>query len=70
MENLQSVASSYTVTLEEDSETKDLILPFPDSLIKELKWEINDTLSFELNIHSPGFIIKNISLEDRQKKSL
>lgn len=69
MENLQSVASSYTVTLEEDPETQDLILPFPDSLIKELQWEINDTLSFELNTHSPGFTIKNISLEERQKKS-
>lgn len=68
MENNQPV-TSYAVTLEEDPETKDLILPFPDSLIKELTWKINDTLSFELNIHSPGFTIKNISLEDRQKKT-
>lgn len=35
------------VTLEEDPETGDLVLPIPDELMKEMGWEIGDELIFE-----------------------
>lgn len=34
----------WTVTLEEDSETKDLMLPLPPDLLDCLDWNIGDTL--------------------------
>ena len=40
---------SYTVTLEEDPETGDLILPFPEDMLKEVGWKEGDTLDWEDN---------------------
>ena len=40
---------SYLVTLEEDSETGDLILPLPDELLKEAGWKTGDTLDWKDN---------------------
>ena len=40
---------SYTVTLEEDPETVDLILPFPEDMLKEVGWKEGDTLDWEDN---------------------
>jgi hypothetical protein len=37
----------YTVTLEEDPETGDLILPFPEGMLEEMGWCEGDTLNFE-----------------------
>jgi len=39
----------HIITVEEDPETGDLILPFPDGLCDQLGWEINDTLDWEDN---------------------
>lgn len=40
---------SYTVTLEEDPETGDLVLPFPEDMLKEVGWKEGDTLDWEDN---------------------
>ena len=40
---------SYTVILEEDPETGDLILPFPEDMLKEVGWKEGDTLDWEDN---------------------
>ncbi len=40
---------SYTVTLEEDPETGDLILPFPEDMLKEVGWKEGDTLDWKDN---------------------
>jgi len=40
---------SYLVTLEEDPETGDLILPLPDELLKEAGWKTGDTLDWKDN---------------------
>ena len=40
---------SYTMTLEEDPETGDLILPFPEDMLKEVGWKEGDTLEWEDN---------------------
>jgi hypothetical protein len=37
----------HTVTLEEDPETGDLILPFPEGMLEEMGWCEGDTLNFE-----------------------
>ena len=34
----------YTVTLEEDPDTGDLLLPFPDELLERMGWVEGDTL--------------------------
>jgi len=38
-----------TVTLIEDPETGDLIMPFPEGMCDELGWEIGDTLIWTVN---------------------
>lgn len=62
----KTMSKEYTVTVEEDSLTKELVLPFPPELINELKWEINDTLDFQAQ--GSGFVIKNLSLEERNSE--
>jgi len=37
---------SWTVTLQEDPETGDLILPFNDEILNELGWKDGDTLEW------------------------
>ena len=37
---------SWTITVEEDPETGDLILPFPEDLLKETGWSEGDTLTW------------------------
>ena len=39
----------WTVIVEEDPNTGDLILPFPPELLKELGWNENDTLVWSDN---------------------
>lgn len=36
----------WTITVEEDPETGDLILPFPEDLLKETGWREGDTLTW------------------------
>jgi hypothetical protein len=38
--------NTWTITLEEDSETGDLILPFPEDLLKQAGWTEGDTLEW------------------------
>ena len=40
--------TSYTVTLEEDGD--DLILPIPEELLKELRWNTGDMLEWDLSL--------------------
>jgi len=39
--------TKHTVILEEDPETGDLILPFPEGMLEEMGWCEGDTLDFE-----------------------
>jgi hypothetical protein len=49
---------SYTVILEEDPETGDLILPFPEDMLKEVGWKEGDTLDWGDNKDGTFSIIK------------
>ena len=39
----------YTVTVEQDPESQDLLLPFPQELLEELGWESGDTIYWHDN---------------------
>jgi hypothetical protein len=45
---------SWTVTLEEDKETNELILPFPEDLLTEMQWKEGDVLDWNV---VDGFVI-------------
>jgi hypothetical protein len=56
----------WTVTVKEDLETGDTILPFPEDMINELGWLDGDILNF--SIQDNETIITNKSLQERVKK--
>jgi len=38
--------TTWTITVEEDPETGDYILPFPEDFLKEAGWQEGDTLEW------------------------
>ena len=36
--------TTYTVKLEEDPETNELVMPFPPELLAQMGWDFGDTL--------------------------
>ena len=38
---------TWIVELEEDPETGDLVMPLPPAILKELGWDIGDTLTWD-----------------------
>ena len=40
---------TWIITLEEDPETGDLIMPLPQELLKDNGWEIGDTLEWSVD---------------------
>ena len=41
------IEQRYTVTLETDPETGDLVMPFPPELLNQMGWDLGDTLIWE-----------------------
>jgi hypothetical protein len=41
--------TSWTVTLEEDPETKELILPFTDEILEAVGWKEGDVISWKID---------------------
>ena len=39
--------TNWTITLEEDPETGDLIMPFPPDMLSQVGWDFGDTLIWE-----------------------
>lgn len=39
--------NSYTVIIEEDPDTGDLVMPFPPDLLNQMGWDFGDTLVWE-----------------------
>ena len=56
--------SKYTVRVEEDSVTGELILPIPDELLAEMGWDEGDELIWEETLMSedtgeyPGYTLR------------
>lgn len=40
---------SWTIKLETDPETGELLIPFPDDLMEQMAWQINDVLVWQDN---------------------
>ena len=49
---------TWTVTLEEDPETGDLILPFTNEILEELGWREGDVLEWEDNKDGSWSLVK------------
>lgn len=41
------MTQTWTVTLEEDPETGDLVMPFPPDALAQVGWDFGDTLIWE-----------------------
>ena len=53
----------YTTKVLEICENGDAIVELPDELVKELNWQIGDTLNYEMK--NEAVYIKNLSKEKR-----
>jgi len=49
--------TSWTVTLEEDPETGELIMPLPPDLLNQVGWDFGDTLIWE-DMHNGSWTLK------------
>lgn len=47
--SVKVVPSKYTITLEEDPETQEVVLPFPTDLLAQMGWKEGDTLHWTDN---------------------
>jgi hypothetical protein len=59
---MTSTATSWTVTLEEDPETGDLILPFPADFLKIQGWAEGDSLEWIKSVDG-SWIIQKVKSE-------
>jgi antitoxin component of MazEF toxin-antitoxin module len=53
----------YTAKVTEICENGDAIVELPDELVKELNWQIGDTLDYQMK--NEAVFIKNLSKEKR-----
>jgi len=58
---------SWIVTLEEDTETGDLVLPFNDEILKELGWKEGDLLEWVDNKDGSWSLVKK---KDKKKNKV
>lgn len=56
--NNNNISKSWTVTLEEDAETGELILPFNDEMLQELGWKEGDVLEWIDNKDGSWSLVK------------
>ena len=55
--------AKWTVNIEEDPDTGDLLLPFPEDMLESMGWQEGDTLSWNIDENN------NISLTKASKGS-
>lgn len=58
---------SWTVTLEEDPDTGDLVLPFTDEILQELGWKEGDVVEWIDNKDGTWSLKKQDTLTDHTK---
>lgn len=56
---------SWTITLEEDSETGDLILPFPKDMLEETGWQEGDVLEWLDNKDGTWSLVKQTNKTEK-----
>jgi hypothetical protein len=52
------MSDSWTVTVEEDPKTGELILPIPDDLLVQMGWAEGDELVWEDHDEYPAYILR------------
>ena len=45
---MNNLNNKWIITVEEDPETGDLILPFPEDLLEQAKWAEGDTIVWKI----------------------
>ena len=51
--------NSWTITLQEDPETKELVLPLTDEILESVGWKVGDTLNWTDNKNGTWTLHKN-----------
>lgn len=59
----------YTITVEEDPETGELILPLSDEFLKDNDWQEGDMISWDLTDDNKGAILTNTTAQERKGKT-
>jgi hypothetical protein len=55
---MNTPTTHWTVIVEEDPESGDLMLPFPDDLLDQAGWKEGDTLKWTINPDNTISIVK------------
>lgn len=63
------MSKSWTVILEEDPETGELILPFPPEFLEGNDWRTGDNIKFIVSEEN-NCIIENLSWQERHKNEV
>jgi|TARA_B110000259_G_C13858970_1_gene340019 hypothetical protein len=61
------LSNQWTVKLEEDPETGELVLPFPPDLLSQMGWDFGDTLIWDDNSDGTFSIKKKVDNTDEKK---
>ena len=59
------MSKTWTVTLEEDAETGDVILPFTNEMLQEVGWQEGDVLEWIDNKNGSWSLVKKNSKTDK-----
>jgi hypothetical protein len=62
----QTSGTSWTVTLGEDPVTGELVMPFPDTLMLSMGWNLGDTLHWDANSCPGSFVLTRSSVAGDQ----
>ena len=60
------LADTYTVKVEEDSDTGDLVLPLPTELLNHMGWDIGDDLVWNDNFNGTFSLSKKVDKEQEK----
>jgi len=54
--------TTWTITVEEDPETKELVLPFTEEILKEVGWKEGDRIKWKHNNNGTWTLTKKESV--------
>ena len=60
------MTKSWTLTIEQDTETGDLVLPFTDEILAELGWKEGDVLDWVDNKDGSWSLVKKKSKKNKK----
>lgn len=60
------MTKSWTVTIEEDPETRELILPFSDEILEELGWKEGDVIEWVDNKDGSWSLVKKKTKKNKK----